>query len=306
MKKNIIANIILFAALSIQVVSVRASEVEREQFDYDFGHYKQEITFHAGGGLSTLTYKISDGKRSNGFGGEFGVSYTHRWTKDYMNHWGIHTGIGLGIYNAKAQLNDDVKTEQLNLRDDEDDIFDLHTTFFNYQETQQLIYLNIPVMLQYRIDWLYAMAGVKVGIPVSGKSKSKDAILTNKADYTGLGITKERVPSQGIGEFKNKGYNGKLDMGFTAMLSAETGVNIHLDKQHKRSLRVGLYFDYGLNDIKQKNKTPAINFDPHNPKKFTANSVLASNSDNTKPSPFTDKVNLIALGVKVRYSFGWK
>ena len=293
MKKINITIVTMFAAISMQL-SAQATH---------------EFSAHAGVGLSSLSYQLSQGKRSGGFGGDFGFGYTYfinreqaveTGTVSYMN-WGIHSGIGLGFYNAKAKLNN-VKTLAKGLDDGEPTFskFDLETTLSGYNETQKTMFLNIPVMGLLQMDQFYAMGGFKFGIPVSDKFKSKDATLKNRANYPDLGkdVWIETQTFRGLGEFNGKNYDGKLDLGVAVMFSLEAGYKWSI--ADNLSLYTGVYFDYGLNNVVKGDKQAFINYPTKSPENFTINSVLSSYTDSGKSTTFTDKVNVMAVGIKVR------
>jgi len=295
MKKLTITIVTLFAAMSMQL---SAQEI------------KHEFSVHVGGGLSSLSYKLSEGDRSGGFGGDFGVGYTFLQVKEravetgsvsYLN-WGIHSGIGLGLYNAKANL-DNTKTVIKDLDDGDDHFsaFDLRTTLSGYNETQKTMFLNIPVMGLFQLDKFYAMGGVKIGIPLNGKYSVKNPTLTNKAWYPELQNEIDAPRFRGLGKFDDKSFDGTLDLGVAVMLSLEAGYKWSI--ADNISLYTGAYFDYGLNNVDKSNKKTFVNYtiEKNNTADFTTNSVLASYSDSkNKSTTFTDKVNVMAVGIKVR------
>jgi len=291
MKKIII---ILFAAMSSLYVSAQAIH---------------EFSIYGSGGFSTLSYQLSQGDKSGGVGGDFGVGYTFFLSKERVTetgkilrqNWGIHTGLGIGLYNAKAKLNNvETITEKL---DDGEAIyseFDLYTTLSGYNETQKAVFLNIPVMACFQMEQIYFMGGLKFGIPIGGKYESKDATLTNKAYYKDLDVWLDSPKFAGYGKFTNSS-DGKLKQDVTIMLSLETGWNWYINDHF--SLYTGLYFDLGLNNVYKNNKNSFINFDMKNPKDFTTNSVLSSYQDDKVLSVFSEKVKVMAIGVKVRLAF---
>ena len=294
MKKITITLVTLFAAMSMQL-SAQATH---------------EFSAHVGGGLSTLSYLLSPGNRSGGFGGDFGFGYTYLINKEQVVEtgtasnmiWGIHTGIGIGLYNSKAKF-DNVKTITKGLNDGDATFgkFDLHTTLSNYNEIQNTMFLNIPVMAMYQMEQFYIMGGFKVGIPLSGKYKSKDPTLKNSAYYPDLDnwIDGTDAPKfMGLGTFSNKNYNGKLDLGVAVMLALEAGMKWNI--ADNLSLYTGAFFDYGLNNVVKGGKQAFINYTAKDAENFTTNSVLSSYTDNSKSSTFTNKANMMAVGIKVR------
>ena len=294
MKKLTITFATLFAVMSMQLSAQETTH---------------EFSVHAGGGLSSLSYKLSEGSRSGGFGGDFGVGYTFLQVKEravetgrvsYLN-WGIHSGIGLGLYNAKTNL-DNTKTVIKDLDDGDDyfSAFDLRTTLSDYNETQKTMFLNIPVMGLFQLDQFYAMGGVKVGIPLNGKYSVNNPTITNKAWYPGLQNEIDAPRFRGLGKFDDKNFNGTLDLGIAVMLSLEAGMKWNI--ADNISLYTGAYFDYGLNNVDKSSKKPFVNYtmERNNTADFTTNSVLASYSDSSNKTTFTDKVNVMAVGIKVR------
>jgi hypothetical protein len=266
-----------------------------------------EFSVYGGGGLSTLNYKLSHGDRSAGFGGDFGVGYTFfrvnergvETGKVFREYWGIHTGIGLGLYNAKSKLNNqEAITKGLDDGDVVFNKFDLHTTLSGYNETQNAIFLNIPVMAQFQIDQFYVMGGFKFGIPVSGKFKSKNATLTNKAYYIEAENWANTQEFMGYGKFPGMNIDGNIDFGLSTMFALESGMKWRIGDN--LSLYTGAYFDYGLNNVLKDGNLQFVNYDSKSPDKFTTNSVLSSYIDSSKSSTFTDKVNTMAVGIKIR------
>ena len=277
--------LIILAILKITVVSA--------QFNHEFSAY-------VGSGLSTLTYQPSLGDRSGGMGADFGVGYTifsvrERVTgteKIFRELWGIYTGLGIAMYNASTSL-DNMKTVSKNLNDGDAFYpnFDLHTTLNIYKETQQTVYLNIPVMALFQIEQIYAMGGVKVGIPINGKYSSKDARLTNEGFYPDLENSATDQEFAGYGTFRGKNFEGNLEPGATVMLALEAGYKWHI--ADNLSIYTGFYFDCGLNNTIKDYTRTFIKYSNNHPADFTTNSVLTT---------FTDKTKLIAAGIKLRFA----
>jgi len=221
--------------------------------------------------------------------------------------WGIHVGLGLGLYNAKAKLNN-AKEEIVtaNLRDPDGDRFNLFTTLSGYEETQTAMFLNIPVMAQFNINSIYVMGGIKTGIPLNGKYKSNVVNLSNKAQYIGLGNVTATAPEfVGFGEFKDQKYDGDIDLGVNVALALEAGMNWSIGDN--LLLYGGIYFDYGLNNISKDEKLKFIDYSAGTSSKpessFIANSVLSSYANDRTSIAFTDKVNTMAVGIKLRLAF---
>ena len=251
-----------------------------------------EVSVHVSGGYSPLLYKLDAGSKSGGMGGDFGAGYTYffpafeRVTESgtvQRMQFGVFGGLGLGVYTAKAKLNGETAITE-NLMDSEDDLFEMRSTFSGYNEKQSALFLNIPIMAMYQLDMFYFLGGFKTAIPVNGKFKTNDSKVKHVGYYEQYRNSAESQIIEGFGEFDINASKGKLDLGFTVMLSLEAYMKYRLD--NNLSIYYGLYFDYGLNNsLKGGN---FVNYDREN---STTNSVLNS---------LTPKANIMAVGVKVR------
>ena len=244
-----------------------------------------EFSINGGGGLSALNYKLSSGDRSLGFGGEFGIGYTCLFAKTV----GVHVGAGVGLYNATATL-DGVAIDTDNLTDDEGDRFKLRSTLNNYEESQNAMFLNIPVMVQFQtglVHKFYAMGGVKIGIPLSCKYEVSGATITNEAYYPDYDNWLINQTFAGYGTFDNISSDGKAEYKISAALALEAGLKWNIGTL--LALYTGAWFDYGLTNIAKE--TPFVNYNNADPANFTVNSAMASAAD---------KINIMAVGLKVR------
>jgi len=265
-------------------------------FSQDFVH---EYSIYGSTGLSTINYQLSSGDRSGGFGGDFGLGYTifFNTTTQTGNQLGFHTGIGLGIYNATANVNGKTfVTPGLVDNDTHLDMkyrkFDLHTTLSDYKEKQTITSLNIPIMVLLYVDRYYAMGGFKFGIPVRSKFRTEGATLTNAAHYTEIDNWARAQSLSGYGPFNNRETNGTMKFGVSSLLSLEGGFKFPLG--NGLLLYTGVCFDYGLNNV-----TPSdeyfINYVTNDPADFSSDSILAVDAEKIKP---------MAVGVKVRLTLG--
>ena len=295
MKKQIIKT------LGIAVMMAMSSLYVSAQMIHEFSVY-------GGGGLSALRYDLSSGDRSGRMGGDFGVGYTFingNWQAAETGRvenarWGLHTGIGFGLYNAKANLNNVTATSS-NLTDEEGDRFRLNTTLKGYSEIQNAFYLNIPVMGVYQTEigsqTLYGMGGIKFGIPIGSKFKANNTTLENEADYYEFENKLTGPQFAGYGNF-NKSFDGDVGLGFCLIFALEGGAKWRISEN--LSIYTGLYFDYGLNNASKESYKDFINYSKDKPADFTTNSVLTSYSKKSEAKIFTEKIHLIAVGIKVR------
>jgi hypothetical protein len=255
-----------------------------------------ELSLYGSGGLSTLRYKLSLGDRSGSMGTVFGMGYTYSMAKDwltdaeklYNERWGIHTGIEFASYNAKAKIKD-AELITNNLIDSDGDAFDLYTELSGYSENQRAIMLNIPVMAVFQISKFYAMGGFKFGIPPVRKFKSNNLLFNNEANYDQWYNWAKTQTFAGYGAFSDKNSQGNFKLGMSVIFALEAGMNWRINENF--SVYAGAYFDYGLNNLAKDRNLSFIRYNFNNPENFSTNSVLSS---------YTDKIKIMAAGIKVR------
>ena len=266
---------------------------------------KNEISFFAGGGYSTLYYylhQVPNGKFTPGYGGTTGLGYT-RFFNDFI---GIGTGVEMGYYTAKTTI------EQFSGKYsafDKEDNFEFRYTVDGYEEKQNLLAVNIPLMLQLQYPLLhdehlcYFAFGGRVGFPIRSNFNSTASSYTTSAYYPQYDVLLESPASQGLGVFRNRKFKDNLQFRTMYMLSAEIGMKWMISDQF--SLYTGVYFDYGLVDIYKNTQYESfLKYSADNPTSLPSQSILKAryNQDNMMNS-FTGRVFPNALGIKIRLSF---
>lgn len=266
-----------------------------------------EFSGYGAMGMSTLKYSTTFGQQTNGFGGLFGGGYTFFLTESL----GVNTGFEFSFYNAKMAF--DNLTDNYMTVDFEGNEFDFHSAILNYKEKQTTMYLNIPLMLYYQnTAWdenkYYFGLGVKFGFPVMRKYKTNsDAAVRATGYYDDEEYDYDQQFFLGFGEFPMTKVKRGLDMKVAYMLSAEAGIKWKLNFGENMSLYTGLYFDYGLNNVNKNSTTkkPFVIYDVNKPREYATNGVFSSEyTFNRVTNSFVDKVTPIAVGVKIRFSFG--
>lgn len=262
-----------------------------------------EYSLSVGGGLSSLKY---DDVKS-GTGGNIALGYTHFFNEK----WGLKSGLELSILNSKLEDYSGL-AYQPGLMDSEGDQFDYYSAVSGYSEKQKATFLNIPIMGQFQIDAFsankfYALAGFKVGIPISGNYKSEGNSFINKGWYPHLQNWAETQKFAGFGDFKNRSVDADLDLEVAFMISLETGIKWAIGDG--KALYTGVFIDYGLNDVVKNHDKPFVeqriesgNYD------FANNSVLESRSatkyihEGGELKQNVDKVIPFSIGLKIGFS----
>jgi len=255
-----------------------------------------EVAAYVGGGFSPIGNKFKkefmDGSKFSGkIGGDLvGLSYTYLAAERAQRRMqiGFNTGLGLGLYRSTTTITSGRISIGI-LTDDESHNFRLHTSIADYEERQNAMFLQIPLMMQANFrDQYYVRAGVKAAIPISSRFKSSNVLITNEAEYFEIGPILPDARFKGIGTFE-KSPSGKIDFGFTVMASIDAGVKLHVSETFK--LYVGAYFDFGLINSLRSEKT-FLDYNPlSNPQNFEVNSVLKE---------FSERSRMWSVGLTVR------
>jgi len=257
-----------------------------------------ELSAQLGGGFSPLSYKLEhDAARSGGLGGSLGGGYTYffdvieRVTQSgtvQRMQIGIHTGLGVGYYGAKAKIAH-AETRSEVQKDSELDNFRLITMISGYDENQNVLLLTVPLMAHVQLgDQFYAKTGFKAGIPVSSRYSAKNVRVTNHGDYFEIENVLRNARFAGFGDFDYNNVSGDLDIAPTVMLALEGGMRFRLTTA--LTVYAGLYFDFGLNNSLRNSSETFITYNSDNPADYKPNSVLTE---------FADKARLMSFGVKI-------
>jgi outer membrane protein OmpA-like peptidoglycan-associated protein len=235
--------------------------------------------FNVGGGLNALSYKLLDGTQQGQAGYALNAAYSYFFTPQ----WGIQTGIGLQSFSSLSTQNYLSKSPDV---DTDGQTYEFRSNYKNWQEKQQVIFIDIPLELQYKYTinkkvGIIASAGASISFPVSASYKTSGGTLTTTGYYSQWNVELSNMPQHGFSTFTDfKGnlilkpaYMGIVDLGGLYKLSEK--VDVYL----------GGYFNYGLNNV----VTPdtKLMFQPNG----TYNGVFASSQ--------TSEVKPFSVGVKI-------
>jgi len=270
---------------------------------------QHKFSIWGGGGLSSLDYSVTTaakwfcaGKHNNGFGGHFGLGYNY----SFSNNLSITTGFEYARYRARFNA-DSLYSVHSNAIDIEDgSFFEYRSIVTKYDEKQNASFLQIPIMVQYEFGnqkQFFVAGGVKFALPLSGKHNYKANTFNNSGYYSEENYEYEKQLFVGFGEFNNRASKGAFELKTAYLTSFEAGGIIKMFDD-VWSLYIGAYFDYALNNTVNLQSLPLVEYNSENPYNFTLNSVTNSQYiHNDLNQSFTNKINPIAIGVKLRLSF---
>ena len=255
---------------------------------------QHEFSVNAFGGLQPLNLTLSNnGSNSGSFGIGAGVGYNY----NFNQNWSIGTGADFSFYNASLKYN---KFEDIHIGYDDSGKCDF--TFMPktdaFSEDISALLLEVPLTLRYSLPFgetgnsLRFIGGFKFGFPLN-------------CSYS---TSFHNLHAEGTYEFENQTYNfnevfkmvttgkhsGSWDAKLSIQLTLEAAYRFAIGT--KSGLSVGVYFNYGLNDIQNKKDMHPIAFDVNSSKMYITNSLLNSN--------FTSSLKPMAVGLKLRFDFG--
>lgn len=266
---------------------------------------KHEVSAYIGGGFSSLKYKLSTGgEQTTRYGGNTGLSYMF-----FLNDiFGIGAGVEIGCYNAKAAVSGFSDRYQAH---DGTESFEYRYDVKNYSEKQHALYLNFPINFQIQLPVFsdehltYLAIGGKFGIPIDRYYKSQSDQYKISAYYPQYDVLLESPASQGLGTFVNKGVKNNIVLNRSYSITAELGMKWMVSDNY--SLYTGIYADYGLSDIStNQNNGYFLEYNSGKPTVIDNKSIFDSrylDSANGTSHKFVGKNSLIALGIKLKFTF---
>ncbi len=264
-----------------------------------------ELSIHAGAGISSLNYSVNVGDRRNGFGAQFGAEY--RYALSYQ--WSIVAGWEFSLYRTSVILNDFRTSSQAIDYSDGSETFEFRNTIGTYEELQKTSALQIPIMLHYLFagDLIYMAAGVKVGLPFSGKFSNSAENIYNVGYYDDVNEDYgEGYEFRGFGKFDKRENSGELKFKPIVFLAFEAGIKSILLNSDK-IIYTSLYLDLGLNPFAspEEAESPFVSYDSNASEKFRVNSVIQSTHEQAgEQIALAGKIQPISVGVKIRFALG--
>jgi len=251
---------------------------------------KHEISIAVGGPFSFLKYH-SAGEVQTGNGINAGIRYSY-----YLNE-GLSIGIGAEYqtYNTDGKFG--YLAGQYMTTDAEEENFQFRYKATNLREEQKLGYINVPLVLQFETPGtskLYLAGGFKVGFAISGSYETKIQNLTTSGYYPQYNVELFSPAFAGFASTDNvKIAKQDIDTDVSYSATIETGLKQKISE--KGWIYIGVYLDYGLNNIYDKDNTKnLVEYHPELPVQLQYNSVLET--------PYANDVRLVSYGLKLRFA----
>jgi OmpA-OmpF porin, OOP family len=240
------------------------------------------LHFNIGCGLHNLSYNLNDGTKQNA---RIGYTVNAAYSYFFSSHWGVQSGVGIQTISGLSTLN---YQSSISAVDGESRTYDFRTNYKNWEEKQNAIFIDIPLVMQYRhrinekIGIIGSLGG-KVAIPIYQKFESTgNGEIVTTGYYSEWNTELSDLPKYGFTTIKDV-PKGNLSLKISYMAIADFGGLLNLSD--KLDLYVGAYLNYGLNNILKSGTKEVYQSDG------TYNGIFASTQ--------TSKVIPITFGIKV-------
>ena len=284
MKKTIYT---LFALLAVTVAGAQTST--------------HELSVSGFGGLQGLSVSANNGGTASlgiGFGGGLGYAY------NLNSQWSIVTGADFAYYSSDLKYGTLENTYEFGLNNNNTtDGATFKYTVDNYEETQNALLVEIPVMARYTLpigqggQSLRFAAGAKIGLPLSaGYTASAARHKTTEVELEYENQTYAFDEAKAVAE-----YDGDIDASMSMQIAIEAAYRIPVGE--KMGMSIGVYFNYGLNSMQGRSDDHLVTFD-------TTQEIV-----NTQPPQHTYNASALntglvsafrpmAVGLKLRFDLG--
>ncbi len=264
---------------------------------------RHNITLELTGGISPFSYQTNIGDRKGMVGTSTAIKYNYNidW------NWSVGFGAELKMYQASTRFDtfsDYYQTAANSLISGKADQMLFSYTYKNLEEQQRALYVNVPIFAQYRFNnGIYVRLGAKIGVPVHSKSQIYFEELKTAGYFALENITYTNLPQHGFGTYYDTEVEEEYDMRLNTSLCAELGWTWDWNEQYM--LYLGVHGEYGFGNLYKRNTlSPQLLYEEGY---FNYTPIWSANvqNGNERVAVTGDKIRSFAIGLLVRYSFGF-
>jgi hypothetical protein len=182
----------------------------------------------------------------------------------FSKYFGLSTGIGLSPYFTQLSL--DSYSNSLDTVDSENESYERRIEGNSIEETQELYFLEIPVILNFQYPFskaigLYVNGGINLAIPV-GKNYSSSGTYTYSGYYPAYNVLLKDIPYEGFKSNVETDIRGELKVKtINPELVASGGFYFRTEKQLQISL--GFFYKKMLSDISDYTQVESFQLSTH-------------------------------------------
>jgi hypothetical protein len=254
---------------------------------------QHELSINAFTGMQALSLSITDNGTSSGnFGLGGGIGYNYNFNQT----WSIGIGADLSCYSSTIKFNNfNYSYTGIDELVKSNYVFNAEASAF--KEDASALFLEIPVTARYSLpvgsNSLRFTGGVRLGLPLNAKYTASAGQLSTSGSYTYEQQLYENIEGVFLKNAVMPEQSGNWDAKLSIMLTLEAAYRIAIAEKYGLSL--GIYFNYGLNDIQGKDNAHPVAFQLYE-HPYTTNSIL--------DSKYASGIRPFAIGLKLRFDLG--
>lgn len=287
MKKTILLILTMVLLLPMSGIAAPQKKKNKKENTKDIHH----ISMWGGAGYSGLVNNSENAKFVGSGGGIIGLGYEY-----HRERFMLMAGPEFRIFGSKDKVNFPSAYDVIMLWDET--MMTKHYTFGpKFAEKQVVGQVVLPIMAGMQFEYVYFLAGAKVGYALLGNYKQSGTLTTSLTDP--MAYDKEWMNMPSIGLYTDRDYSasGKNNYGLDAAITAEVGVNIdpllgkswataNDKRKYPIHMRASVFMDYGLPNLKVGSEPMAL---------ADENAIATTSLHN---SEWAGRVNSLLVGVK--------
>lgn len=250
---------------------------------------KSAIAVQAGANFTSFDYNYNNQKVTDQQGFQLGLEYNYKLNPS----WSV--GIGVSYLTLDSKLHLKQIEGSYNSVDIENDAFEFKYKATNISEKVKTEFIQIPIFVRYEgaaKTTYYVQAGMKFTFAIKGTYKQSIENLKTSGYYPEYNVELNNLLVMGFGDFGSQSSSGKLNVETTYAANIEAGLKHQFN--NNKPIYIGLFFDYGLNNMLTKSNKELVTYQTNNPSDLNIESV--SNSQ------FAEMMRISSLGIKLKYT----
>lgn len=284
MKKTLLYILLLSVSISLDA----RNRWSLDEDNYHFGYVS------VGAGYTSLSHKSGNISAKGGLGYQAGFGYEFR----RHNAW-VSAGLQYQRLGSELKINDYTYTPSVGGMDDLGRTVKEYRYNIHQRDEQNWMTVDIPVMAGYYNNGFYIGAGFKVGFPVYTAGKVSGSYDVDAVYDRYVGVISDAhyytiYPYEGsMSRYPLRpmvSVIGEIGFDFLSLMSSNDWL-CHM-------LKLGLYFEYGLNSVKTSPLAESVTVNPNNITEAVINPYYA-----TKHGAHSRTVPYM-IGVKLTYMIG--
>lgn len=271
-------------------VSMGTSARNRWSLDEDNYHFGY---VSAGAGYTSLSYKSGSISVSGDVGFLAGIGYEFR----RHNLW-LSAGMQFENLRSSLRLDEYVYTPPVGGMDDIGRKVNEYHYTVNQEDAQSWMSFDIPIMVGYYNNGFYIGAGFKAAFPIQSKGTVRGTYDIDAVYDKYVGTVSD------MHYYKTYPYAGDRSYNLKPMVSVigEVGYDfmslVTMSSTICHMLKLGMYFEYGLNSIQTSPVSEPLTINPENITDVQVNPYFATNEGTSyRTVPFL-------VGIKLTYMIG--